>query len=250
MSAQAAADLLLAARRERRQLAGLPSDSCPASIAEAHAAQDLIVAALGGRGGWKVGAASVTAEPGVSALPRSLIRESPARFKASEFNWVGIEGEIAFRFARALPTRATPYSRAEVLDAVAGVHPAIELVDSRYTEWRTRSALEQSADLANHGAFVLGPASRGVGPTLDQTTIAAEIRVNGEKRVALVGANTAGDVQRLLTWLANRCATRGTPIAAGDVVTSGSCTGLIEVRAGDHVSAHLQSLGIVEVTIE
>jgi 2-keto-4-pentenoate hydratase len=240
MSIAIAAESLLIARRERRLLDGLSAVAALTSIAEAHHVQDFTVAAMGGRGGWKVGAANPTAEPGVSALPRSLMRESPARF----------EGEIAFRFARSLPTRETPYTRTEVLAAVATVHPAIEIVDSRYSEWRMRSPIEQAADLGNHGAFVLGAASRGVGASVNQLELAAEIRVNGERRVALVRGNTAGDVQRLLTWLANHCASRGTPIEAGEVVTSGSCTGLIEVNAGDRVEAALAGLGIAEVFIE
>lgn len=244
-----AADALLAARRERRVIVGLAEDARPHNLDEAWAVQDRIVTALGGQGAWKVGAADAACEPGVSPLPRALMHESPASVRARDFNFIGIEGEIGFRFGRDLPHRATPYTRDEVLDAVASLHPMIEIVDSRLANWRQRPVIEQMADLANHGALIVGPAAASVTPSIDQRAVEAEIRIDSVRRVALTGGNTAVDVQRLLTWLANHCALRGTPIRAGDVVTSGSCTGLVEVTAGSVIEARIGPLGVASVRI-
>jgi 2-keto-4-pentenoate hydratase len=243
-----AADALLAARRARKPLDALSESARPHTIDEAWAVQDRIVDALGGRGGWKVGAANPAAEPGASALPKALMHASGARVSASDFNFVGVEGEIAFRFARDLPRRDKPYATSEVLAAVESVHAAIELVDSRLRDWRTQPALVQAADLGNHGAFVLGPPGKARAD-VDQTAQRAELWVNGRALVARIGANTGGSVQRLVTWLANHCAARDTPLRAGDVVTSGSCTGLDLVTAPADVTVYLPGIGDARVFV-
>jgi 2-keto-4-pentenoate hydratase len=245
-----AADLLLAARRDRRPVPGFPEDGRPHTIEEAWSIQDRVVEALGGRGGWKVGAANATSEPGVAPLPASGMHTGTTRLVAAGFNFVGIEAEIAFRFGRDLPRRDADYTTAEVLSAVESVHPAIEVVDARLTDWRSRPAIEQAADLGNHGAFVLGPANPAARADIDQTRVTARVLVDRNLRVERTGGNTAVDVQRLLTWLANHCARRGTPIRAGDVVTSGSCTGLEIVGAPCSVTAELDGLGKVGLILE
>jgi 2-keto-4-pentenoate hydratase len=242
-----AAWLLLDARQRKAWLDALPADAMPQTIEEAHAIADRVAAQLGGRGGWKVGAASPQATPGCAPLAASLIHSSPAKLAVGNFQWIGIEAEIAFKFARDLPAREHPYAQAEVLAAVASVHPAIEIADSRYRDWRARSGLEQAADCGNNGAFILGPASAAPA-TIDQMTVTAEVSIGSARRIAKTGGNTAGNVQRLLTWLANHCAARGTPLRAGDVVTSGSCTGL-EIIPGGQVRAVLAGIGEVSVTL-
>ncbi len=238
---------LIAARRSRQWLAALPADAMPQTFEEAAAIQDGQMIRLGGRGGWKVGASSATATPGCAPLAKRLIHIGPVTLQAGDFNFIGIEAEIAFKFAATLDRTDRPYETNEVLAAVASVHPGIEIADSRFVDFRSRSTLEQAADCGNNGAYILGPAS-STKPDIDQTTVEAKVWVDGKLVVAKTGGNTAGNVQRLLTWLANHCAKRGTPITAGDVVTSGSCTGL-EVIARGNVRAVLSGVGEVSLTI-
>ncbi|MGH7211337.1 MAG: hypothetical protein ACREF1_07750, partial [Acetobacteraceae bacterium] len=113
---EAAAAQLLGARRGGVRIAELAVK--PASVAEAHAIQDAVNAALG----EAVGAFKANAPPG-EAPTRGLIyartiQPSPARLSAAEGGDRGVEGEIAFRFHRHLPKRAAPYTRDEVADAV------------------------------------------------------------------------------------------------------------------------------------
>ena len=49
-----------------------------------------------------------------------------------------------------------PHTRDEIADAVEGVLPGIEIVDSRYTSWTTMGAEALIADNACHGAWVKG----------------------------------------------------------------------------------------------
>ncbi|MFN0305304.1 MAG: 2-keto-4-pentenoate hydratase [Burkholderiales bacterium] len=238
---------LMSARRSRKWLDTLPADAMPQTIDEASFIQDGLMIRLGGRGGWKVGASSATATPGCAPLATRLIYRESATLSATEFNFIGIEAEIAFKFAATLDRTDRPYSTDEVLDAVASVHPGIEIADSRFIDFRSRTALEQAADCGNNGAYILGPASTAK-PDIDQMTVGAEVWADGKLIASKKGGNTAGNVQRLLTWLANHCAARGTPIVAGDIVTSGSCTGLEIIQRGN-VRAVLSGLGEVGVTL-
>ena len=244
----AAAHALVEARARRTLLDGLPGDLIPSDDAEAEAIQERCAIALGGIAGWKVGAAGPEALPGHAPMPKSGVHESPARLSAADYFFVGLEAEIAFRFAKPLPAAQAPFSMADVLGAIGSVHAGIEIVDSRYSNWRSRSAREQAADLGNHGAYVLGPA--GSAPVdIDQTRQPAELWIDGACKVATVGGNTAGNVQRLLHWLANHCIGRGLSIRAGDIVTSGSCTGLVLAHAGSRIEARLPGVGIAALSL-
>src|SRR5712671_893013 len=146
--AGALAELLLAARRT-----GRPIETTPAA---AYAVQDAVASALGAIAGWKVGAPSPTAEPNCAPLLAALVAASPARWPASRFRLRGIEGELAFRFGRPLPPRAVPYGEDEVWAAVDTLHPAIELVDSRFADFRATDKLALLADNQSNGAFCHG----------------------------------------------------------------------------------------------
>lgn len=247
--AETAARLLVDARRTGRKLAHLPPECRPADKAAAYAIHDATMRELGAIGGWKVGAAGPDAEPGCAPLPASLFYPSPARLPAAKFGLLGIETEVAFRMVRDLPKRATPYSRDEVLAAVASVHPAIELVDSRYADMKAQDPLSLLADLQSNAGFVYGPA-RTHDLAIDQTRQAVKQMFDGAVTAERVGGNVAGDVIRLLVWLANHLAARGSGLTAGQFVTTGSCTGMMFTTPGSHVRSELPGLGVVEVTFE
>lgn len=242
-----AARRLIEARRDQRAIDGLPLDALPQTVDEALSIQARVLAQIGGHGGWKVGAASPDATPAASMLPAQRIYASPVQLSPTAFNFIGIEAEIAFKFGRTLDRAGGGYTEREVLEAVASVHPTIEIADSRYSRWRERSSLEQLADCGNNGALIVGPAANAV-PSIDQTRVQAQVWIDDTLRVTKVGGNTAGSVQRLLTWLANRCVELGMPIRAGDIVTSGSCTGL-EIIPGGSVRAVLAGVGEVGVSL-
>lgn len=67
-----------------------------------------------------------------------------------------MEAEYAFRLGRDLPPSATPYTAESVADAVASVHPAIEIVDSAFSAWLAVGVESLIADNGAHGAFILG----------------------------------------------------------------------------------------------
>src|SRR5580704_9947225 len=133
-----AANALVAARKGSA-IATLPADAIPQTEADAYQIQDAVIAKLGEKiGGWKTGVLPT----GVFVAPifASAVHTSPAALPASGFKIIGIECEIGFLFHRALPPRPRPYTRDEML-AAAALHPTIEVVDSRFQDFRSLERL-------------------------------------------------------------------------------------------------------------
>jgi len=243
---QEAAALLLNARRGGALLTELPGSCRPETAADAYAIQDVVTRELGGAGGWKVGAAHPSAEPHCAPLPKSLMFATGHSFPAGTVRLRGIEAELAFTLAQDLPPRRTAYTTDDVLAAIRSLHAVIEVVDSRYEDMREVDALSLLADSGSNGALVVG-AGRPDLVRVDQTAQPVELWINGQKHFAAVGGNTAGDVVRLLVWLANHAAGRVGGLRAGQMVTTGSCSGLRFQAPGDHVRAVFADVGEVEL---
>lgn len=241
-----AAQCLVQARAQKTLIAALPQDCRPADAAQGYAIQDAVIAQIGPIGGWKVGASSHDGEPNCAPLPATGIMTSPVRLLSEDYPLRAIEAEIAYRFKRDLPARAQPYTLAEVLEAVGSVHPAIELVESRYTDRTAVDAFSALADSLSHGGLIYGE-GREHGFNINQLEQPALLMFNDATIVDTKGANPAGDVLRLLVWLANHVATRHGGLRAGQIVTTGSCTGVEFAEPSTDVSAHLAGLGWVRV---
>jgi len=242
-----AAEALVAARRSRLPIGDLPADAQPENDSEAYAIQDGVVALLGQPiAGWKVGAANPTATPNAAPLLKPLIGPSPLRLDPKAVPVLGIEAELAFRFAKDLPPRAIPYARDEIAGAIASLHPAIEVVDSRFQRRDAVSAAARLADFQSNGHFVVGPEIKAW-KQVDPTRQAIALEIGGKTVVETVGGNAAVDLFRLLIWLVDHAGKRGRGIRAGDVVTTGSCTGLKFAKPGDTVVARFAGLGEVSV---
>ncbi len=244
-----AASILLDARRERRWLSSLPEECRPKDIDDAYAIQNLVIAKLGPIAGWKVGAGAPDARPSCAALAQASVFHGDARLPAEMFHLVGVEAEIAYRFAADLPPRSEPYSRDEVLAAIGSVHPAIEISDTRFVSWASQERSSHVADQLNHGALVVGAGIadwRRIDPQLQR----AVLTVNGAPTADVVGGNPAGDPLRLICWLANEGSRALGGLRSGAVVTTGSLTGVEFVEAPMRARAELPGLGAVDVAVE
>ncbi|HKW53149.1 MAG TPA: fumarylacetoacetate hydrolase family protein, partial [Stellaceae bacterium] len=172
---------------------------------------------------------------------------SPARWPAARFRLRGIEGELALRFGRALPPRDAPYGEDEVWAAVDTLHPAIELVESRFADFRMMDKLAVLADFGSNGAFCYGAPVRDW-RAVDFLRQPSSLVIDGKEMANAVGGNAAGHPRRLLTWLANH-GTRGRGIGAGDIVTTGTHTGLVFAEPGAHVTVRFAGLGEASLTL-
>lgn len=237
-----AADVLLDARSRQRRASALPDLAAPRTAGEAYAIQDTIVEALGPVAGWKVGAKSATAKPTCAPLCRAWLVPSPASFAAASVSLNGIEAELAFTLSRDLPHRRERYTAAELAASIAAVHPAIEVVESRYTDFRAMNPLSLLADFLSHGALVVGPGI-SLPAGFDVATQTVELDIDDARAATAVGSNPAGDPFRLLAWLAGHVAARRGGLRAGDIVTTGSWTGLRFVPNGAQVTARFPGIG-------
>jgi 2-keto-4-pentenoate hydratase len=248
MNPAAAAERLVAARRTGLRLARIEDEWLPAGNDDAYRVQEetlrLMAAAIRG---WKVGGADPAAEPVAAPLLAALVQSSPARFSVTEQSFRGVEAELALSIGRDLPARTRPYGEDEAWEAVAAVHVAIELLDSRYADRGAMSAAALLADMQSNGGFTYG-APVAVA-TVDFLAAKSSLLIDGKEAKSATGGNPAGHPKRLLAWLANHAASRGRPLRQGDIVTTGSHTGVTVAPAGARVVARFEGLGEAQMQL-
>ena len=238
-----AGSMLLDARRTNHPIDDLPQQLQPVTLEEAYYIQSRLALAYGEIGGWKVGAPTADATPLFAPMPRAWIAANDAEL-GGRHRFRGLEAEIAFLIGRDLPLRDVPYSRDEVVAAIASCHPAIEVIESGLTDPMKAARLSMVADLQMHGAFVYGAAVRDW-QKIDFSKEHVALAVDGVVRVERTGSNTAGDLMRLLPWLANAGAARTGGLKAGQWVTTGSWTGLERGIAQSRVDVTFSTAGEV-----
>jgi 2-keto-4-pentenoate hydratase len=242
---QQAANVLLDARRTGETIADLPADLQPADLAEVYFIQDAMAAAMGEIGGWKIGAPTPEATPLFAPMPKVWMAANGSSLGGQRFRYRGLEGEVAFQVGKDLPPRAQgapPYTREEVLDAMASCHPAVEVLESAFTDPSQASRLASLADLQIHGGFVFGPAYPGW-RAVDFNREHVVLSVDGVIRVDRTGSNTSGDLLKLLPWLANEGASRTGGLRAGQWITTGSWTGNTPGTTGSTVEVDFSTIG-------
>jgi 2-keto-4-pentenoate hydratase len=240
-----AAEILLAVRQGAPPVTGLGANA-PRDEAEAWAIQREVLKRRDGRiGGYKC-ATPAGAPPSGAALNAAGIVGSPARWPVPAGGKIGIETEVAFRLGRDLPPRAAPYTRAEVIDAIAGCFPAIELVTTRYADMKAVTPLEAMADNIAHAGLVCGADVPGW-QAMNLNDLAVRQACAGVVQVEKRGSNPAGDPLGSVTRMANHLQAFGLHLEAGQVVTTGSWTGLLWVEGGRIVGG-FEGLG--EVVVE
>ena len=221
--------------------------AAPSSVAEAHLIQDRVAIALGEViGGFKINAMPGD-EPTRGLIYARMIRASPARIAPAEAPHLGVEAEIAFRFTRDLPARDTPYRREEVVKAMTAL-PAIEVISSRFRDPLARPPLEQLADSLINGAFVPGTETQDWS-RLDLARLHVTLKVNGETVVRQQGGHAGSDPAGFAVALVNAMRDAG-GVKAGQIVTTGSWTGVRFLMPGDRCSIHFEELGGAEVAFE
>jgi 2-keto-4-pentenoate hydratase len=235
---------LLCAARGGSPVHELPPNCRPQSDADAYQIQDAVTRRLRQPiGGWKVGAASPAAAAFCAPIYSGMIRPSPASYAAAELRLVGIEAELAFRVGRDLPARAAAYDRADVTQG-ATLHPVIEVIDSRYADFRALDRSSILADNFSNGGLVYGAAVPSW-LALDLASTTITITEDGEP-FADSRAAAGRDPVGALTDFANLMRERG-GVTAGAIVTTGSWTGMVFTRRGARIAADFGPLGRVEV---
>jgi 2-keto-4-pentenoate hydratase len=246
-AAERIAELFSDAWSNHRQIE-LDTLSAPQSVDEAYAVQDRVFAARYPSqriAAWKAGASGADAEP--SAAPIGEVRASPAVLAAGAFHMFGIEAEIAFRIGRDLHGSGG-WSEKDLADAVGEILVTIEVCDTRLANWKTASPLWRLADFQLNGALVVGSGLKDW-QKVDFAAQAVELWVNGRKTANRTGSHPLGTPVAVLPWIVEHCARRSGGLRAGDLVTTGSWTGMEFVAPGDTVLARFPGIGEASVRI-
>lgn len=250
-----AAALLLGHWNDGTRLAALPEPLRPTTRAEGYAIQASIAESSPAPiFGWKIAATSAAGQRHINVdgplagrlLAERVISDGATVPLASNLMRVA-EAEFAFRFGADLPPRAKPYAVDEVLAAVATLHPAIEIPDSRYTDFTAVGAPQLIADNACAHLFLPGPAVESDWRMIDLAAYPVSAVVNGDVEHHGTGANVLGDPRVALAWLVNELSDLGIPVQAGQVVTTGTCVTPIAVSPGDEVRADWGAFGALTV---
>ena len=203
--------------------------------------------------GWKIAATSEAGQkhinvPGPMAgriLQETLIEDGGTAPMAGNAMRVA-EPEFAFRMARDLPPRSSPYTVQDVLDAVGTLHPSIEIPDSRFADFVNAGAAQIIADNACAHLFVLGAPTTANWRAIDLVEERPVITLRGKSYIGH-GKNVLGDPRIALAWLANELRGLGLTLRAGEVVTTGTCHAPLPISSGDLLAADFGALGKVSV---
>lgn len=154
------------------------------------------------------------------------------------------EAEIAFVLGKDLLSSDT--TPEQVAEAVATVHAAIEIVDSRIADWKIAFA-DTVADNGSSAFFVLAKEGKPL-PGLDIWSAGMVMEINGQIVSLGAGAAALGHPLNAAAWLARTLAKRGEPLKAGDILLAGALGPMVAMAPGDHIRAVVGGIGEVSFT--
>lgn len=155
-----------------------------------------------------------------------------------------IEAEVAFVLKR--PLRGPGCHIGSVMAATDFVMPAVEVIDSRYQNFRfdLQSVI---ADNTSASRFVAGGRRVSELAGLDLRTLGIVLEKNGEIVALAAGAAVLGHPAAAVAMLANHLALRGEELPAGSFIMTGGITEAIPVAAGDTINVRFQELGNLSI---
>lgn len=153
------------------------------------------------------------------------------------------EPEIVLVLGRDL--KGPGVSAATALCAVDRVLGGIELIDSRYTDFRFTLS-DVVADNASSGYFVTGPLARGI-DGFDLASEPCALLVNGSVHDTATGAAVQGHPAEALALAANDLGRRGHTLRKDWIILTGGMTDAVHVGPDTTVTADFGTLGHVTV---
>jgi 2-keto-4-pentenoate hydratase len=253
--ARAASRLLVSHWDKGTRLEAIPQELRPQTRIEGYAIQSHVMdRSAAPLFGWKIAATSLAGQRHINVdgplagrlLTEKAVEVGGAVSLATNLMRVA-EIEFAFRFGRQLLPRPAPYEVDEVMNAVASLHPAIEIPDSRYDDFCAVGAAQLIADNACANLFVIGEAAQDDWRDVDLAKHPVAGFVSGKSRHDGTGAAALGDPRIALTWIVNELSGLGMALEPGQVVITGTCVTPIRVEAGDEVTGDFGRFGRVSV---
>ncbi|GAA6142763.1 2-oxo-3-hexenedioate decarboxylase [Hydrogenophaga sp. 5NK40-0174] len=166
-----------------------------------------------------------------------------SEIKTSELIHPKVEAEICI--VTKAPLKGPGCHVGAVMAAIDFVIPGVEIIDSRYRDFKfdLKSVI---ADNTSASRFVVGGRPRNV-EELDLRTLGVVLEKNGQIMDMATGAAVMGHPAAAVAELANHLGKRGQEIPAGTFIMTGGVTAAIAVEAGDSVNVRFQDLGSVSM---
>jgi 2-keto-4-pentenoate hydratase len=234
---------------DRTAIAPLSDDQPGLDAAAGYAVQAVAREQAGPLAGWKLGVTSRAkqAQVGVHEPVRGFLASANALdlgepLVTGELIQPRAEPEIVFILGRDLSGPSV--TAADVLAATAGVAAGIEILDSRFLDYRFTMP-DVIADNTSAGRFIVGAPVPPDG--IDLRLAGVVLEHNGDVVATAAGAAALGHPAASVAWLVRSLAAEGEGLRAGQVVLSGGLTAAVPVRAGDVVVASIDRLGTIEL---
>jgi 2-keto-4-pentenoate hydratase len=247
---------LYEARRTRQAIAPFTDADPDLGMADGYAVQQELTRLLLADGdrivGYKVGLTSKPMQqmigvdqPDYGPVLASTVYADGDVVSLGSFIQPRLEAEIAFVLSS--PLAGPDVSVLDARRAIAGMTAAVEIVDSRFADWRIRLA-DTVADLASNGAVAVS--SRLVPlDGLDPRLIGMVLTRRGELVDTGAGAAALGDPVKVVAWLANTLGEMGVKLEAGQLIMTGALHAAVPMRAGDVFRADFDHLGPLTVRV-
>ncbi len=247
------ARLLARLRQERTQQSGLDRRLVPPDKATAYKVAGLVAEELGWPvRGWKIAAAKAD-------MQRQLRTDSPIYGRTfflqptphtvvrAELSSPIPEVEYQAKLGVDLPPREKPFTLEEVTDAVESLHPGLELAECRFIHDQAFPPLPAIlADGAGCGTIIYGAAIADWRKR-DIAGQEVSLAIDGKVRRTGTAAASLDHPMVPLTWLANELSRTGVGLKAGQMVSTGTLTGMLAPRAGETHVADFGPFGSVSV---
>ena len=177
-----------------------------------------------------------------SQLTDAMLVEDGGAKPHAAFIHPRVEPEVAFCLRKRLAGRVT---LTEAAAAVEWIAPAVEIIDSRYRDFKF-SLADVVADNSSSSGFAIGAASL---PTIDIANLGMVLSIDGLPREIGSSAAILGNPWRSLVAAAAFAARYGFELRPGDVVMAGGATAAVAVGAGARIALETQNLARVQFTL-
>jgi 2-oxo-3-hexenedioate decarboxylase len=245
-------DRIEAAQNSAQPIAKLTNDFPEMTVADGYAVQLELRRRWLAEGrrqtGWKAGLTSKAKMeqmgvfvPGIGFLMADMARPENSAVRTDDLVHPRVECEIAFVTKQ--PLKGDSCTREEILAATEFVLPALEIIDSRFADFKF-DLPSVIADNCSSARYITGGRAR-YPDDLDLGSLGVVMEKNGEIVAMASSADVMEHPAEAVALLVKVLAELGEELPAGSFVMSGAITAAIPIQAGDHILARYQELGSI-----
>jgi 2-keto-4-pentenoate hydratase len=250
------AKALYEARRNRVAIAPFTDDDPTLGMADGYAVQKELVRLILADGdrivGYKAGLTSRPMQrmlgvdqPDYGPVLESTVYRDGDAISVGRFIQPKVEAEIVLVLDDEL--RGPGVTAADARHAVSGAAAAMEIVDSRFQDWRIKLC-DTVADMASNGAVAV---AEDVVPLdeIDVRLIGMVLTRNGALVDTGAGAAALGNPLEVVAWLANTLATDEISLRPGHLIMTGALHAAVPMLPGEQYLAEFDRLGSVRIEV-